>query len=301
MPRERGRPPRVRHSRRGDPRPQRGDGPLPPDPVHPGPPRAGRGIHGRRLRPADRPRRRVPGHARPGRHEPRDRHGRRLPRPRPDGRADRSDRALGDAQGEPPVHRRRADDEAGDEVERPRPRRRDHPRGRAQGVRRRRAREARRDAPRAARRRHGGPAGRPPRAPQASGHGGAGGRRTAPRRRAAAEGRAPRHPGGQRRRPPERIRRAAPLLPADRAQRDHHLHGQGRDRRRRRVRAVHRRPARPGLPEGLHGEVRPGDLRRLRPGRVVAGGLEPALRPADHLHRHRRRPRSTPTTCRRSS
>ena len=100
--------------------------------------------------------------------------------------------------------------------------------------------------------------------------------------------RASRHPGGQRRRPPERIGRAAPVLPADRAQRDHHLHGQGRDRRRRRVRAVHRRPARAGLPEGLHGQVRPGDLRRLRPGRVVAGGLEPALRPADHLHRHRR-------------
>ena len=66
------------------------------------------------------------------------------------------DRPLGDAQGEPPVHRHRPDDEAGDEVERPHPRPGDHPRGGAQGLRPRRAREARRDPPRAARRRHGG-------------------------------------------------------------------------------------------------------------------------------------------------
>ncbi len=38
--------------------------------VRPGPPRAGRRLHGRHLRPADRARRRLPRHARPGRNEP---------------------------------------------------------------------------------------------------------------------------------------------------------------------------------------------------------------------------------------
>ena len=111
----------------------------------------------------------------------------------------------------------------------------------------------------------------------------------------------PGDPGRQRHRPPERLAGAAALRAADRAERDHHLHGQGRDRRRRRARAVHGRAARPGLPARVHGQVRPGRLRRLRPGRVVAGELEPEPRPPRDLHRHRRRPRATPTTCPTSS
>ena len=76
------------------------------------------------------------------------------------------------------------------------------------------------------------------------------------------------------------------FVPPDRPERDHHLHGQGRGRRRRRARAVHGRPARAGLPARVHGQGRPGALRRLRPGRVVAGELEPQARPPRDLHRH---------------
>ncbi len=112
--------------------------------------------------------------------------------------------------------------------------------------------------------------------------------RAAPRRRAAAGGGAAGDPGRQRRRPPERVGGAAPLLPADRPERDHDLHGQGRRRRRRLPLALHRGPARPGLSGRVHGPGRPRRLRRLRPGRVVARGLEPDPRPAHHLHRHRR-------------
>src|SRR6478672_1536530 len=82
------------------------------------------------------------------------------------------------------------------------------------------------------------------------------------------------------------LHRAAALRAADRAGPRRHLHGQGRDRRRRRARAVHRRPARAGLSARVHGPVRPGRVRRVRPGRVVARELEPEPRPPRDLHRH---------------
>ena len=112
-----------------------------------------------------------------------------------------------------------------------------------------------------------------PRRPSAAGRAGRGG--AAPRRRAPRRRRAAGRPGRQRRRPPGGRARAAPLLRADRPERDHHVHGQGRDRRRRPPHPLHRRAARAGLPEGLHGQGRPRRVRRLRPGRVVARGLEP--------------------------
>ena len=77
LPRGRGRSPCLRHPGRGDARSQ----PFARafvDRVHPGSPRAGRRLHGRRLRPADRARRRLPRHARPGRAEPRHRGRRRV-------------------------------------------------------------------------------------------------------------------------------------------------------------------------------------------------------------------------------
>ena len=157
----------------------------------------------------DRTRRGLPGHARARRHQPGHRHSRRLPRPRPGGRADRPDRPVRDAQGEPPVHRRGAHDEAGDQVERPRSRPGHHPGGRSQGVRGGRTREARRHAPGAAGRRDGAATRGRPGAAAAARAGGAGRGRAAPRRRAAAGGRAAGDPGGKRHRPPERLTRAA--------------------------------------------------------------------------------------------
>ena len=146
---------RLRHPRRGDARPERIPAGL-LDHVHPGSPRAGRGLHGRHVRPPDRARRRLPGHARPGRHEPRDRGGRRVPRPLAARRADRPGGPAADAQGVPPAHRRRLDVQADHQVEHPPERGRRDPRGRAQGVQGRPGAQARPDAHRAARGRDGG-------------------------------------------------------------------------------------------------------------------------------------------------
>ena len=162
VPRGRGRQARLRHPGRGDAGPQRVAGAL-LDRVRPGAPRAGRRLHGGRLRPPDRSRRRLPRNARPGRAEPGHRGRGRLPRPRAAGRAHRPGRPRAHAQGVAPVHRPGAGDAADHEVERAAGRRGDHPRGRPQGVQGRRGGEARRDAHRAARGRDGGGAATPSR------------------------------------------------------------------------------------------------------------------------------------------
>ena len=82
VPRERGRRVRLRHPRRRDARPERGPRPLGADHLRAGAPRAGRGLHGRRLRPPHRQARRVPGHPRPGGHQSGHRHRRRHARQR---------------------------------------------------------------------------------------------------------------------------------------------------------------------------------------------------------------------------
>ena len=73
LPRERGRALRVRHAGRGDARPQRGARGQREDRVHPHAPRAGRRVHGRRLRAAVVIPRRVPRDARSRRDQPADR------------------------------------------------------------------------------------------------------------------------------------------------------------------------------------------------------------------------------------
>ena len=133
------------------------------DPPHHDPPRAGRGVHGRRLRAAHGPRGGGHGHARAGRHEPPDRHRRRLPRSRARRRDHRPGVVRQAPQGGPPGRRRRRHVPAGDEVERADRADPGHPGDRAQGVPGRDAREARPDAHRAARerRRHGARGERP--------------------------------------------------------------------------------------------------------------------------------------------
>ena len=121
-----------------------------PGPAHHDPPRAGRGVHGRRLRPPHRPRRRRDGDAGAGRDEPRHRRRRRLPRPGADGRDHRPGELRQAPQGGPPGRRHRPDARAGDEVEHPRRAGRGDPRDRQQGVPARDAREARPDPRRAA-------------------------------------------------------------------------------------------------------------------------------------------------------
>ena len=177
----------------------------------------------------------------------------------------------------------------------------DHPRGGAQGVRGGRAREARGNPPRAARRRHGERGGRLAGAAARPAPGRAGRKRAASRGRAAAGGRAAGDPGRQRRRPPERVGGAAPVLPADRPERDHDLHGQGRRRCRRSARALHRRAAVAGLPDGIHGPGRPDGVRRLRPRGVVAEQLEPEPATAASSASTPSPPRSTSTTSPTSS
>ena len=152
LPRGRGLRVRLLGARRGDdghPRGARRDHRA--RPPHHDPPRAGRRVHGRRLRPPDRPRRRRDGDARAGRDEPRHRHRRRLPRPRADGRDHRPGVLRQAPQGGPPGRRHRRDVRAGHEVEHPRRADRGDPRDRPQGVPGRDAREARPDPHRAAR------------------------------------------------------------------------------------------------------------------------------------------------------
>ena len=122
------------------------------------------------------------------------------------------------------------------------------------------------------------------------------GRRPGPRR--DQPGRA----GGQRRGPRGRRAGAARVRARHRHPGGRDLHGQG--------------PASPpGQPEGARrgrppvGRLHDGRLRRgrrgarhrLRPGRALARALEPRARQDDHLHRLRARPRSTSTSCPRSS
>ena len=111
--------------------------------LRPRAPRAGRRLHGRRLRPAHRQARRLPRHARPRRHQPRHGHRRRQPRQRAAGRAHRPGRARRHAQGDAPVHRHRRDAAPHDQVEHAHPRPAHDRRGGAQGVLRGRRGEAR--------------------------------------------------------------------------------------------------------------------------------------------------------------
>ena len=142
---------RLLGPRRGDDGHPRLAQPVRPDPPHHDPSRAGRGVHGRRPRTADRPGRGRDGDPRPGGDEPRHRHRRCLPRPGPAGRDHRPGR-LGQApQGGPPARRHRPDVRAGDEVEHPGRADRRDPRDRPQGVPGGRAGEARADPHRAAR------------------------------------------------------------------------------------------------------------------------------------------------------
>ena len=76
-----------------------------PHPLHHHAPRAGRGLHGRRLRPAHGQGGRVPVHARPRRDQSDHRRGRRQHGPRAGGRDRRPRRHHADAQGEPPDSR----------------------------------------------------------------------------------------------------------------------------------------------------------------------------------------------------
>ena len=181
VPGSRGRQARVRDSGRGDARPERVAVAL-LDRVHPGPARAGRRLHGRRLGPPHRTRRGLPRNARPGRAQPRDRGRGRLPRPRSARGAHRPGRPRAHAQGVAPVHRPAAGDAPDHEVERSRAGRGDHPRGGAQGVQGRRGREARRHAHRAPRGRDGHRDRRRAAAAQARGAPGAAGARAAARR-----------------------------------------------------------------------------------------------------------------------
>ena len=77
------------------------------DPAHHHAPRAGRGVHGRRLRPPHGALRGRDGDAGPGRHEPRHRHRGRVPRPGADGRDHRPGRHRRVPQGGAPARRHR--------------------------------------------------------------------------------------------------------------------------------------------------------------------------------------------------
>ena len=143
VPRGRGLRVRLLGPRRGDDGHPRRAQPADPDPPRHDPPRAGRRVHGRCPRPADRPRRGRDGDPRAGRDQPRHRRRRRLPRPRADGRDHRPD-GLGQApQGGPPGRRHRPDVRPGHEVEHAGRAGRRDPRDRPQGVPGRRAGEAR--------------------------------------------------------------------------------------------------------------------------------------------------------------
>ena len=105
-------PPRAastssRSGRGDDGRPRRAQ-PADRRPPHHDPPRAGRRVHGRRPRAADRAGGGRHGDPRAGRDQPRHRHRRRIPRPRPDGRHHRPDRSRQAPQGVAPVRRHRA-------------------------------------------------------------------------------------------------------------------------------------------------------------------------------------------------
>ena len=205
MPGGRGGQVRVRDPRRGDARPQPVAGEL-LGLLHPCSTRAGRGLHGRHVRAPHRTRRRLPRHARPGRHEPRHGHRRRLPGPRAARRAHRPGRPRADAQGVPSVHRPRRAVPAHHQVERARREPGDHPRGRAQGLQGGRVREARRHAPRAARGRHGRAGRRRAAAAPPAGRARARGPRAAQGRRPHPQRHQPRGPGRQRRRARRRAR-----------------------------------------------------------------------------------------------
>ena len=99
-----GRQVRVRHSGRGNARPERVAGRSTVS-VHPRSPRAGRGVHGRRVRAAHRPGGRLSGDARARSDEPGHSGGRRIPGSRSSRRSDRSVRPRAHAQGIAPVHR----------------------------------------------------------------------------------------------------------------------------------------------------------------------------------------------------
>ena len=273
---DRRRPPR-RVPRRGGVRvrllrPGRGDdghprGAEPPGcrPPYHDAPRAGRRLHGGRLRPPHRTgggrdvdsgsRRDEPGHG--------DR--RRLPGPGADGRPDRAGRLRQDPQGSPPVRGHRADAGAGDEVEPARRSAGRDPGDRAQGLPGGPAREARPD-PRGAAGEHRGDGGGPG-APADRAVDGVlpGAYRRRDRARGTAAGRidAPARARRQRRHPPPCRAGAPGVRPRAARSRRGDLHGQGRDRRSEPPVAHGRRPA-GARPRALG--LRPG--RRRGVGRV---------------------------------
>ena len=293
----------VLRPRRGDDGHPRGAGRPPERPPRHDAPRAGRGVHGRRVRPADRPLRRRDGHAGTRRDEPRHRHRRRLPRPRPDGRDHRPDRDRQGPQGVAPVRRHPAHVRARHQVDVAGRGAGCHPRDRRQGVPRGAAGEAGPHPHRAARghrrdrgRRRAGPAGAAGRRLPRADRRGDRARRRPDRRRPA-----PDRAGGQRRAPPARVPGAARVRARAPRPGGRHVHGQGRDRRP--VAPVPdggRAPGARSRPVGLR-PGRPGDLGGLRPGRVRARALEPGRRPSDRAHRHDARRRWTRRTGPRSS
>ena len=284
MPGGRGRQARLRDPRRGDPRPQRVAGPF-VDRVRPRQARAGRRLHGRRLGPAHRPRGRLPRHARPGRAQPGHRGRRRLSRPRAARRPHRPGRPRADAQGVAPVHRPPAGDAADHQVERAAIGPGDHPGGRPQGVQGGRGREAGGHPHRAAGGRDGGrdrggaaapPPPRPPRARRP---------RAAEGGRPGARGAQPGRPGRQRRRPRRCHAGAERVRARHRDPGRGDVHGQGPARSRRPEGARRGGFAVRRLQHGRLRRGRPGAGDRLRPGRALAGALEPEPGQEDHLHR----------------
>ncbi len=103
-------------------------------PPRPRPSRAGRRARGRRLRPGHRAGRRVHGHLRPGRHEPRHRDRDRAPRLGADGRHHRQRARRADRQGRLPGDRHQRHHPADDQAQLPGPRRRRPAARRGRGV-----------------------------------------------------------------------------------------------------------------------------------------------------------------------
>ena len=153
--RERGGQVRVRGPRRGDPR-HRGLHDRLERALHPHPARAGRRVHGRRLRTAHRPRGGLSRHAGPRRHQPGHRGGRRQPRSRAAGGHHRAGGPRPRPQGVAPVRRHRRAHAPAHQVEHARRDAGGHPRGHPQGLQGRRGREAGRLPHRGARGRGGG-------------------------------------------------------------------------------------------------------------------------------------------------
>ena len=281
VPRERGRAVRVRAPGGGEPPPDRRARRL-ADPVRHHARRAGRRVHGRHLRRADRQGGRLHGDAGPGGDQPAARRGRRAARlasARGDHRAGGPRSPLqGVASGRRPRVPVPARDEMGRHGDAARRRARDG----AEGVQAGRDRAAGRHVPDPARgrrrtpdRRGAAPGERPARSGAVGGPGASGDPRA---RRGGAPGRARRGRRGARR----RDGRARSLQRTPQPPGRHDVPRQGRVPRRPPERARHDRVHGEGLREL---RVRPGRRRgggRVRPRRVRAFPLEPGAGQADH-------------------